>query len=78
MLRMRTTGLLLCLAARSHMTLQLMTAFPPSETVAAYSWAQASLHGPSAMPCTPSKTCIAAPLIPISVSLDQSPKIPNT
>ena len=46
-MKMRTTRLLLCLAARSHMTPQLMTAFPPSETPSAYSWALASLRGPS-------------------------------
>ena len=44
---MMTTCVLLCLAAGSHMTPQLMTAFPPSETPSAYSWALASLRGPS-------------------------------
>ena len=54
-MRMRTTHLLLCLAARSHMTPQLMTAFPPSETPSAYSWALASLRGPSGNVLHPSK-----------------------
>ena len=46
---------MLCLAAGNHMTPQLMTAFPPAETPSAYSWALASLRGPSGNVLHPSK-----------------------
>ena len=76
---MRTTRLLLCSAARSHMTPQLMTAFPPSETPSAYSWARASPRGPSGdLLHLLKKLHICGDGLYFLWVMCASPKIPNT